>query len=60
MYAEGLGVPQDIERGVEYLKAAGNYGPAEQALKNYEEKLLLAFWRRSVKKSIRKAERFSR
>lgn len=48
MYAEGLGVPQDIERGVEYLKAAGNYGPAEQALKNYK-KSFFGVWRR-VKK----------
>ncbi len=28
MYAEGIGVRENIEKGVEHLKAAGNYGPA--------------------------------
>lgn len=45
MYAEGIGVPEDIEKGVEYLKAAGNYGPAREALKNYK-KSLFGVWRR--------------
>lgn len=45
MYAEGIGVPEDIEKGVEYLKAAGNYEPAKEALKNYK-KSLFGVWRR--------------
>ena len=45
MYAEGIGVPEDIERGVGYLKAAGNYKPALDALKNYK-KSFFGTWRR--------------
>lgn len=45
MYAEGIGVQEDIEKGVEYLKAAGNYGPAIEALKHYK-KSLFGVWRR--------------
>ena len=45
MYAEGIGVPEDIGKGVEYLKAAGNYEPAVKALKNYK-KSLFGVWRR--------------
>ncbi len=45
MYAEGIGVREDIEKGVEYLKAAGNYGPAIEALKHYR-KSLFGVWRR--------------
>lgn len=45
MYAEGIGVQEDIGRGVEYLKAAGNYGPALEALKYYK-KSLFGVWRR--------------
>lgn len=45
MYAEGLGVGENIEKGVEYLKAAGDYGPAKEALKNYK-KSLFGVWRR--------------
>jgi hypothetical protein len=45
MYAEGIGVREDIEKGVEYLKAAGNYGPAIEALKHYK-KSLFGVWRR--------------
>ncbi len=45
MYAEGIGVREDIEKGVEYLKAAGNYGPATEALKHYK-KSLFGVWRR--------------
>ena len=37
MYAEGLGVREDIGKGVEYLKAAGEYEPAKEALKNYKK-----------------------
>lgn len=45
MYAEGLGVREDIGKGVEYLKAAGEYEPAKEALKNYK-KSLFGVWRR--------------
>ena len=45
MYAEGIGVREDIEKGVEYLKAAGNYGLAMEALKHYK-KSLFGVWRR--------------
>ena len=45
MFAEGLGVPEDIGKGVEYLRAAGAYEPAREALKNYK-KSLFGIWRR--------------
>jgi len=45
MYAEGIGVPENIGKGVEYLKAAGNYEPAVEALKHYK-KSLFGVWRR--------------
>lgn len=45
MYAEGIGVREDIEKGVEYLKAAGSYEPAKEALKHYK-KSLFGVWRR--------------
>jgi len=45
MYAEGIGVREDIATGVEYLKAAGDYEPAKEALKNYK-KSLFGVWRR--------------
>ncbi len=45
MYAEGIGVKENIEKGVEYLKAAGNYEPAKEALKQYK-KSLFGVWRR--------------
>lgn len=45
MYAEGIGVPEEIGKGVEYLKAAGNYAPAVEALKHYK-KSLFGIWRR--------------
>lgn len=40
MYAEGIGVRENIEKGVEYLKAAGNYGPATEALTHYKKELV--------------------
>lgn len=45
MYAEGIGVPEDIEKGVEYLKSAQSYEPAQKALQNYK-KSLFGVWRR--------------
>lgn len=45
MYAEGIGVKENIEKGVEYLKAADSYPPAQEALKRYK-KSLFGVWRR--------------
>ena len=45
MYAEGIGVPEDIEKGVRYLQAAGDYEPAKVALKQYK-KSIFGVWRR--------------
>ena len=45
MYAEGIGVRENIEKGVGYLKAAGNYGPAVEALTHYK-KSWFGVWRR--------------
>lgn len=45
MYGEGIGVPEEIGKGVEYLKDAGNYEPALEALKHYK-KSLFGVWRR--------------
>ena len=45
MYAEGIGVPEDIEKGVRYLRAAGDYEPAKEALKQYK-KSIFGVWRR--------------
>lgn len=45
MYAEGIGVAENIEKGVGYLKAAGHYEPAMEALKNYK-KSFFGVWRR--------------
>lgn len=46
MYAEGLGVPEDIEKGVTYLLAAGDYEPAREELKNYKKRLFGGWKRR--------------
>lgn len=45
MYAEGIGVPEDIEKGVRYLQKAGDYEPAREALKQYK-KSIFGVWRR--------------
>ena len=47
MYAEGLGVREDIEQGVDYLKKAAwaNYEPAKEALTHYK-KSWFGVWRR--------------
>ena len=47
MYAEGLGVREDIEQGVVYLKRAAwaNYEPAKEALTHYK-KSWFGVWRR--------------
>ena len=45
MYAEGIGVKQDIGEGVKWLKAAGEYAPAKEALGHYK-KSLFGVWRK--------------
>ena len=45
MYAEGIGVQENIEKGVEYLKAAIEYPPAKEALTHYK-KSWFGVWRR--------------
>ena len=45
MYAEGIGVRENIGKGVEYLKAAEEYPPAKEALRHYKKSLFGA-WRR--------------
>ncbi len=46
LYARGLGGPQDIAKGVEYLKKAGNWQPALEELKNYKRTLFGKWVRR--------------
>jgi len=48
IYAEGLGVPEDIKKGVEYLQKAPNYKPAQEALLGYK-KTLFGRWVRRKK-----------
>ncbi len=45
MYAEGIGVRENIAKGVEYLKEAEDYEPAAEALKHYK-KSFFGIWRR--------------
>ena len=47
MYAEGLGVREDIEQGMVYLKRAAwaNYEPAKEAMTHYK-KSWFGVWRR--------------
>lgn len=45
MYAQGMGVPKDIAKGVEYLQAAGDYEPAKKELKHYK-KGIFGTWKR--------------
>ena len=47
MYAEGLGVRENIGKGVEYLNKAAqaNYTPAKEALTHYK-KSWFGVWRR--------------
>lgn len=47
IYTEGLGVPQDIKKGVEYLqKAAKGYAPAQEALLGFKKTLFGRWVRR--------------
>ncbi len=37
IYADGLGVPEDIKKGVEYLQKAKDYAPAQEALLRFKK-----------------------
>ena len=46
IYAQGLGVPADIKRGVEYLQKAGNFAKAREELLHYKKTLFGKWVRR--------------
>ena len=46
IYTEGLGVPQDIKKGVEYFQKAPNYAPAQEALLHFKKTLFGKWVRR--------------
>jgi len=46
IYTEGLGVPVDIKKGVEYLQKAKNYAPAQEALLGFKKTLFGKWVRR--------------
>lgn len=46
IYAEGLGVPADIERGVGYWQKNKDYAPSQQALQGYRKNLFGKWVRR--------------
>lgn len=46
IYADGLGVPEDIQKGVEYLQKAPNYPPAQEALLRFKKTLFGKWVRR--------------
>ena len=37
LYGRGLGGPEDIAKGVEYLQRAGGYGEAKEELRRYKK-----------------------
>ena len=37
IYADGLGVKEDIKKGVEYLQKAKDYAPAQEALRRFKK-----------------------
>ncbi len=39
IYADGLGVAEDIRKGVEYLQEAGTYEPAREALQRFKRNI---------------------
>lgn len=47
IYADGLGVPEDIKKGVNYLQAAGNLPEAKQALLRFRKKTFGKWVRRT-------------
>lgn len=46
IYTEGLGVPEDIKKGVEYLQKCKNYAPAQEALLKFKKTLFGKWVRR--------------
>jgi len=46
IYTEGLGVPENIKKGVEYLQKAKNYAPAQEALLHFKKTLFGKWVRR--------------
>jgi len=46
IYTQGLGVPEDIKKGVEYLQKAKGYAPAQEALLHFKKTLFGKWVRR--------------
>ena len=46
IYTEGLGAPQDIKKGVEYLQKCKNYAPAQEAMLKFKKTLFGKWVRR--------------
>lgn len=46
IYTEGLGTPEDIQKGAEYLKKAKDYPPAQELLRRYKKTLFGKWVRR--------------
>ena len=46
IYTEGLGVPQDIKKGVEYLQKCKNYAPSQEAMLRFKKTLFGKWVRR--------------
>ena len=46
IYARGLGVAEDIPKGVAYLQKAGNFSKAKEELLNYKKTLFGKWVRR--------------
>jgi len=46
IYADGLGVPEDIKKGVEHLQKCKNYPPAQEALLRFKKTLFGKWVRR--------------
>ncbi len=46
IYADGLGVPEDIKKGVEYLQKVKNYAPAQEALLRFKKGIFGKWTRR--------------
>ena len=46
IYGQGLGVPEDIKKGVEYLQKAGDRQDAKEELKKYKKTLFGKWVRR--------------
>ena len=46
IYADGLGVAEDIKKGVEYLQKAGDYPPAREALLRFKKSIFGKWSRR--------------